>query len=185
MVEPPLTVGTPGGLAKPGPNQGPTHPDLARPSQTSPDTKPALKCGNRTQRDVIRRNHAAWHAEDQGSESLAARRTWNSPAHFTDSREDLGRGARDPPFGASKESSTIISRGVQIRSLRTLTLPGSSSRIECVRHAQSPTFIEQQFDRTRRHSDSSRAAPNAAERLGRLTGQAFFRYYATRYGHHS
>jgi hypothetical protein len=59
-------TGRPG---KPGPNQVPTPPDSAGLSQTSPDIKVALKCGNRTQRDAVRRNHAAWHAEGQGFES--------------------------------------------------------------------------------------------------------------------
>jgi len=58
-----------GRSGKPGPNQGPTQPDFARRSETSPDIKVALECGNRTQRDVIRRNRHAWHAEGQGFES--------------------------------------------------------------------------------------------------------------------
>ena len=37
----------------------------ARLSQTSPDTKAAPTCGNRTQCDAIRRNHAAWHADGE------------------------------------------------------------------------------------------------------------------------
>jgi hypothetical protein len=35
----------------------------ARPNATSSDAAPGLACGNRTQRDAARRNHAAWHAE--------------------------------------------------------------------------------------------------------------------------
>jgi hypothetical protein len=45
------------------PRQGPTRPDRAGPSQTFPDELPALICGNRTYRDVVRRNRAAWHAD--------------------------------------------------------------------------------------------------------------------------
>jgi hypothetical protein len=43
-------------------NQVTTHPDFARPSETSPDTKTALICGSRTQRDAVGRNRHAWHA---------------------------------------------------------------------------------------------------------------------------
>ncbi len=59
------------GPAPQAPRRRPTGvpPDFARPSQTSPDTKPALICGNRTQRDTVRRNQDAWHAEGQGFES--------------------------------------------------------------------------------------------------------------------
>lgn len=46
---------------KPEPNQIPTPPDSAGLSKASPDIKVALKCENRTQRDAIKRNHAAWH----------------------------------------------------------------------------------------------------------------------------
>jgi hypothetical protein len=37
-----------------------TSSDFARPSKTSPDAKPALICGHRTQRDTVRRNRHAW-----------------------------------------------------------------------------------------------------------------------------
>lgn len=40
--------------------------------QDAPDTKDTLTCGNRTQRDSVRRNRAAWH-EGQGFESLTQR----------------------------------------------------------------------------------------------------------------
>jgi hypothetical protein len=35
-------------VRQPGPNQGPTPPDFARPSQTPPDIRAALNCGDRT-----------------------------------------------------------------------------------------------------------------------------------------
>jgi hypothetical protein len=54
---------------QPGPNQGPTTPDFPGLSQTSPDIRATLNCGNRTQHDIVRRNPAAWHAEGQGFES--------------------------------------------------------------------------------------------------------------------
>jgi hypothetical protein len=64
------TLTAPNSLARefgePVPNQGPTRPDFARPSQTSPDTKAALTSSNQTWRDLIRRNSAAWHADGQG-----------------------------------------------------------------------------------------------------------------------
>ena len=43
------------GPAPQAPRRRPTgvHPDPARPSQTPPDMKPSLKCGNRTQRDAV------------------------------------------------------------------------------------------------------------------------------------
>jgi hypothetical protein len=54
---------------EPGPKPSPNAPDFARLSKTSPDTKPALICSNQTQRDAVRRNRVAWHAEGQGFES--------------------------------------------------------------------------------------------------------------------
>ena len=44
VAEPSLT----GSSCYPGPNQAPTTPDYARPSETFPDTKLTLNCGNRT-----------------------------------------------------------------------------------------------------------------------------------------
>jgi hypothetical protein len=49
-------------------NQVTTAPDNARPGPTSSDTKLGLTCDNQTQCDILRRNHAAWHAEGQGFE---------------------------------------------------------------------------------------------------------------------
>src|SRR5262249_37486422 len=64
----------------PGPDQGPTRPDSAVPSQTSSDIRAALKGGNRTQRDVLGRNRAAWHAEGHSFEDLApGRATFQVP----------------------------------------------------------------------------------------------------------
>jgi hypothetical protein len=49
-VESPLTER----FGEPGPNQGPTPPDSARPRQTFPDIRAAPNCSNRTQRDAVR-----------------------------------------------------------------------------------------------------------------------------------
>jgi hypothetical protein len=46
-----------------------TGPDNAKPGQTSSDTTHGLTCDNRPQRDTVRRNRAARHAEGQGFES--------------------------------------------------------------------------------------------------------------------
>ena len=78
-------LSTIGGPGKPVPNQVPTRADSAGPSRTFPDIKGALICGNRTSRDALRRNRAAWHAEGQGfefpSSTPGQRRfqAWNRP----------------------------------------------------------------------------------------------------------
>lgn len=46
-----------------------TLPVNVRSSETSPDTATTLICSNRTQRDAVRQNRAAWHAEGRGFES--------------------------------------------------------------------------------------------------------------------
>jgi hypothetical protein len=50
-------------------NQVTTASGNGRPGETSSDATPGLACANRTQRDALRRNRAAWHAEGQGFES--------------------------------------------------------------------------------------------------------------------
>jgi hypothetical protein len=64
-----IALPEPGPDPEPEPEPEPEPPDLARYSATSPDTGLPRNCDNRTQRDVVRRNPAAWHAEGQGFES--------------------------------------------------------------------------------------------------------------------
>ena len=66
---------------EPVPNQVPTPPDSARQYQASPDVKAALISGNRTQRDAVRRNRHAWHAEGRGVNLGQVSSSWQQPLH--------------------------------------------------------------------------------------------------------
>ena len=89
---------------EPGPNLGPTPPDSARPRATSPDTMTALTCGIRAQRDTVRRNPAAWHAEGQRIRCPPARLT--EAIRTTAVRHHTGRSAR--AAGSSHRISSLV-----------------------------------------------------------------------------
>jgi GNAT superfamily N-acetyltransferase len=101
---------------------------VARPSQTSPDAIAALKCGNQTQRDTVRRNHAAWHAEGWGRCRFAGPQT-----HL---RLCLGNAANSPDSEVESESwprTPFARAGVLVAAIGSA--PGLPRRLPASCHA--------------------------------------------------
>src|SRR5215468_525523 len=130
-------IGTPlaGRTGRQVTNQVTTAPDNARSGETSSDAARGLACGNRTQRDALRQNRAAWHAEGQGFESLSstepvfpAQRPRES--HAPHRRASAGLRSCQPTSSFLQVRAVLRIRGDLLRSpagrLRARLWPGSS-----------------------------------------------------------
>ena len=87
-------------------------PDRAR----RPDTKAAPTCGNRTQRDAVRRNRAAWHAEGRpmfGFDFRGRPRRRHSPAPPAHARAGAVR-RPGKPFSQRRPARTFLDASMQL-----------------------------------------------------------------------